>query len=1116
MTDLAPAYMAHRTQLTQSSAANELLSRLRPRGTKSEATPVAPATAPQVPGDDMSAGDIAKDIALGGTVEVPRAVVKGVRDAYQNTINIADELGGWIENSLNLPGVKISGEGIDFISGNELQSLRQSGDDLATRMKLPDIDPPQTVTGSLVKGVTQFLVGMKGANKLLNAAGLQKVSGAANYGRTALQGAIADFAAFDPHQQRLSNLIEQVPALKNPVTDYLSAEADDSAAEGRFKNALEGLGLGVAVDGFLKSVKLLRNANLAKRTLQQAEAVAETAPALPPNAFRELGDEAAEAGAPLVQVKPAKPPADVTPSNVADAAPQKPEVFINFARIDSPDDVKRAMQEMANANAKSIKAAQRGKQTFEQIKLNAEQKDAWNAIASRREGEAFNAETAVAARQLWAASGEKLTSIAKIAADNPSEANLFAFRKMLTTHDAIQREVIAARTETARALASWRIPVGGQKERMRDITNILTENGGTEASRELASRVATLAEAGMYRELGEVVSKTSYAKTRDAVLEGWINGLLSNPTTHIVNTMSNSSVMGLRIAERSVASRIANLFGDEASVAAGEAAHQWFGLTQGLKDAFRYAWKAARTGESGYGIGKLETAREGAITSEALGLSSSGWLGRGMDMLGSVVRTPGRALTAEDEFFKTLGYRMEINAQALRQATQEVSSGKITSDMLKTRAAELISNPPENLRMAAVDAAMYQTFTNAPGSIAKAIGKLTTEYPALKVIMPFVRTPANIMRFTFERTPLAPLMKQFRANVAAGGARRDLALAQMGMGTATMMAAADLAMSGQLSGSGPLDKGTKAAMIRQGWQQYSLKVGDRWFAVNRLDPIGSLLTMSADVVDTLQNAQHEALDDEDTEKLVTATMVAMAANITNKTYLSGLSSVFEALGDPERYSEATVQRMLGSVVPAVGANVARQMDPYQREVYSMLDSIKARTPGLSDSLPPRLNLWGEPVTRDSGLGTAYDAFSPIYSRKPGGEPIDAELIRLEANIGLPRRRTSFDGATVDLSQHPKAYARFVELSGNQLKHPAWGVGAKDLLNSIVQGNHPLSAVYQMRSDGPDGGKAIFIKDILRQYQDLARRQVRDEFPEVAAEVETKKQTARALKYPTIG
>jgi hypothetical protein len=1125
--DLAPAYLEHRTRLAQASAADDMLARVR-AGRPAEGTPAAPATLPEgamepeAP-EGSRVGRIAKDIGL-GVVETPRGVVKGIRDAYQSTISMASELGGWLEEHNLGGGVIIDQSGVRFASGKELSEadVVRPGD-----YELPDIGAPKSVTGGIVKGVSQFLTGMKGANKLLDVAGVPAAAGALGYGRTAVQGAIANFAVFDAHQKRLSNLVQEFPALQNPVTEYLASDPTDNVAEGRFKNALEGVGLGLITDGFFKGVKLLREAGRARGMLDQAAAVPETVPAID-DAFRLLGDEpaagaakAAESGkaageaaeqAPLVGLKTVK---EVDPKALGEAV-EKPEVFINFARIDAPQDVKTAIQQMADLNAESTRAAQRGVQSFEQTKLNASQIDAWKVLQTRRMGEPFNAETALAARQLWATSGDRLTQLAQLASDSPSEANLFAFRKMLSVHHAIQQEVIAARTETARALSSWRIPAGAGKQRLVDIEGILAQNGGTNVSRELASRVAALGRAGMVKEMTEVVERTAYAKTRDAVLEGWINGLLSNPPTHIVNTMSNSLTIGLRMAERAVGGKIARLLGDENSVAAGEAAQQWFGMTQGLKDAFRYAYKSAKTGESGYGIGKLETAREGSITSEALGLSSSGWLGRSTDMLGSVVRIPGRALTAEDEFFKTLGYRMELNAQALRQATSEVNGGQLAATGIKQRIAELIQTPPENLKLAAIDAATYQTFTNTPGKLAQHIGQITSEYPLLKVILPFTKTPANILRFTFERTPLAPLMGQFRQNIAAGGARRDLALAQLAIGTTAMMTAADMTMSGQVSGSGPTDRGTKAAMQRQGWQPYSMKIGKRWYAYNRLDPVGSLFGMSADVVQTLQNVQHEAVDDADTEKLAVATAMAIAGNLVNKTYLSGLSSIFEAMADPQQYSEATIQRMVGSAVPAVAANVARQMDPYQRQVYSMLDQLKARTPGLSKDLPPRLNLWGEPLTYESGFGKAYDFFSPVYTKEGSNDPIDAELLRLESNIGMPRKRTSINGVTVDLTQYPAAYSRYVELAGNALKHPAWGLGAKDLLNQIVSGEHPLSAVYRIRSDGPDGGKDVYIKDLLRDYQDMARQQLLTEFPEIADQVGVKKERQREIRMPTIG
>jgi hypothetical protein len=81
----------------------------------------------------------------------------------------------------------------------------------------------------------------------------------------------------DPHEERLSNLIQEFDILENPVTEFLAASPDDSAALGRFKNALEGIGFDLALAGTfaagVKAVKLYRGgqADEAIKVLKKAE-----------------------------------------------------------------------------------------------------------------------------------------------------------------------------------------------------------------------------------------------------------------------------------------------------------------------------------------------------------------------------------------------------------------------------------------------------------------------------------------------------------------------------------------------------------------------------------------------------------------------------------------------------------------------------------------------------------------------------------------------------------------------------------------------------------------------------------------------------------------------------
>jgi hypothetical protein len=1143
----ANAFMAYRESASNQSAAARLEAMFADE-TPAPAQP-APAQAPVAPGRSV-VGDVAR-----GVVELPRALFTGVRDAAQETLNLFGDIGDWVENQVQTGGFEVSRRGIKPISYEELRTLRAQGRDVSSQVTLKRItggvEDPQSTTGKAVKGISQFVAGFVGASKAVKA--LKPATRAGRVAKAAGTGAVVDFTVFDPQEERLSNLLQEVPVLKNPVTDFLAADPKDSNAEGRFKNAIEGLGVGVAVDGLMLGLKTLRQARIARLRQEEIAKAREAAgveaqrPAVDETAFRNLGDDAPDAplvgvakrqeapkapetpaaapgvpvagGAQPAQLKAARAAAateGVTPAQVVGeggtGVPRGTEpgqVYINFARINAPEDVQTVIKDMADKFAPQVETAQRGVRSFAEIELDAQQVNAWDVLMARRKGDPLNAEQSVAARQLWAASGSKLSEVAKEAATNPSEANLFAFRKMLATHYAIQNEVIAARTETARALASWRIPAGGSAERFRDISQAIEANGGAAVTRDMADRVAKLANAGMYQELDTFVQRGVLARTGDAMQEAWIMGLLSGPKTHIVNVMSNSAVVFMQMYERKVASTVSSILGNSGGVQAGEAMTQWFGLTQSFKDGLRYAAKAAKTGETGFGMNKIELPQTAAITSDAFNLSSQTWAGRAVDGLGNIIRIPGRALAAQDEFFKTIGYRMELNAQALRQAAGEVHSGLIPADGLKARVAELLENPPENLRMSAVDQALYQTFTNSPGKLAQSLQSLKAQYPALTVILPFVRTPANILKFTFERTPLAPLMASVRADLSAGGARQELALARLSTGTALMMVAADMAMSGIVSGSGPKDTRERQALERTGWQRNSIKIGERWYAYNRLDPAGSLLGLAAEMVEILNNSE-----DEDTEESVgeaaVAAVASISATVMSKTYLSGLADLFEAISDPKRYTESFVQRLVGSTVPAIVGEAARAADPYGREVFNMLDAIKRRVPGLSDDLPLRRDLWGRPVSHQSGLGWAYDVFSPIYTKPARNEPIDEEMLRLGKAVSMPSKKATFQGVNIDLNAYPGAYSRYVELAGNELKHPNYDMGAKDLLNAMINGEHFLSEIYNQGTDGIDGTKAEIIDSIVGEYRKLAREQVLQEFPDIQGEIDYFMQTQQDM------
>lgn len=1085
------------------------------------------------------AGRAAADIGEGVFQESPRAIVGGMRDAADEFKNSYLGLVGWLYDK-SPDWIKLTPDDFEGLaSAEQLAKLRSEWPDnpalsLREELTLPDIAEPDSVTGGMIRDVAQFITGFIPALRVAKAAkvgAVSKVAGktAGGFAEASLAGAIADATVFDPHEQRLADMIEQYPQLQNPVTDYLSAKPDDSEAEARFKRALEGLGMGAVTEGMGLALKGLRSVRAARAAKKAAESGDEAAKGVrhevqdaaednlvqveAENALPALGD----ARNPIVQM--IKVSDDQVKTFRGPLIGDDKVAVPNLARIDTEDDVKSVIAKTAEVFSDSIDEARRGKISNEETaKLASDLGMTVDDLLSRRRGEAFNAEEALAARQIMASSAEQLTTLAKRAATvDASQADVAAFRRALAIHTSIQSQVSGMTAEAGRALQSFRIMARGASDRDRQIKEMIDGHGGDLFNRDMAQRLADIAAEnpeGLHKAAREMERVSGW----DQLYEVWVNGLLSGPQTHAVNTLSNTLVAMWQVPERYLASKIGQAFGD-AGVQAGEASAQAFGMVRGFKDGFRLAAKALRSGEGSDLIGKVEQSYRAFTADNFAGtapgrvvnkltagsLENGGIAARAVDLLGEVARVPSRFLQAEDELFKAVGYRMELNAHAYRTAMAEGLEG----DDLAKRIADIVANPPENIHMAAVDAARYQTFTKPLGEAGQAAQKWIRKVPGLRLVAPFVRTPTNILKFVGERTPLAFMSKGIRADIAAGGARRDLALARIGLGSMTMAVASDLVSGGHVTGGGPSDGKLKAHLRNTGWQPYSVKIGDEFYSYNRLDPLGMMLGLAADTTEVMGQAYGED-GEASADELAMAAVMALAKNTTSKTWLTGISDLIDTIEDPDRNAARFLSKFAGTIIPTGVAQTNRTFsDPVLRDTKDldlwgqMVNQIKSRTPGYSDDLPPRTNVWGEPIVLGGGLGP--DIVSPIYQSKAKSSPADEEILRLGTPITMPSR------VVEGVKLKPEEYHRFVVLSGNELKDPSTGLGFKDTLDRLVTGKHPLSSAYKRASEGADGGKALMIQRLMTGFRDAAKAEVMKEFPELRALVnQAKRDKAKAL------
>lgn len=757
---------------------------------------------------------------------------------------------------------------------------------------------------------------------------------------------------------------------------------------------------------------------------------------------------------------------------------------VNLARIKTTDDIKKIIENTGKVLDPDVKtkinvdvtAATRGVQSNEQTKLLADDLGmSVDDLLSRRKGQAFNAEQAVASRNLLVASATNLEKLAKrVKSLEATDTDRLALRKAMDTHVAIQKEVSGLTAEAGRALQSFNIQAKSKKEQLRQINDFLTASGGRGRVDEIADTLINLSDKGASAaQKNRAIDKLSRATTFDMVYEVWINSILSGPITHIVNTTSNATVALYRIPERAVQVGIGKALGN-ADARFGEVGALSYGLAQGLVDGFRLAKEAYKTDGMLDPLTKVEAKNRRSVTAENISKSSvgrnvvnpvlkvldaktldeGGFAARFADGLGTTIRFPGRMLATEDAFFKGLNYRMEVNANAFRQATREGLDGKAFAE----RMAELIDNPPDFIRSEALDKANINTFTNS-NQFARRLGAATDALPVSKFIIPFTNTPANLVKFSFERTPLAPLGKTFRDDIAAGGFRRDEALAKATTGSAMMVAFGWLASEGIITGSGPSDMALKNVKNKV-LPPNSIKVGDKYYSYRRTDPLGMLIGISADMTYLSQE-----MDEAEFSELSAAVTLSIMNNVLSKTWLTGVSDFMEAVSTPVNVEGAATQNFqnyfdnLGaSFVP----NALRQanvnlVDPYMREASGMVAKAMTKIPGFSDNLPLKRDIWGEP--------RLYNLVD-----KAEDDPVMRALAEKNIGVSTPKKIISWNGAATRLTD--EEYSRFVEISRQPAKK------ALDNINSIetMDKEQLEKIVDRILADTAKAGKARLLKE----------------------------------------
>jgi len=517
------------------------------------------------------------------------------------------------------------------------------------------------------------------------------------------------------------------------------------------------------------------------------------------------------------------------------------------------------------------------------------------------------------------------------------------------------------------------------------------------------------------------------------VLGQWMNSILSGPKTLIRNFGSVIRLIGQPIE----VGLVGVMKGDDRLI--GVAGAGFTGMFTSLFDAAQVAGTTIKTGIPATWdqhqiirhAEKMAMLDGMEMMAKTPGQQRTVGFMRFLQAFSEFTGIPNRLMMGGDDFVKVMAARQKIYEDAYLFAFDKVG-GKIGTQNTKEfnswmEHALIAASQKMDVKTgqifddAVLEYAERATFTNAADPDNKffaAFERLAEAdingVPVGRFMMPFVRTPANIMGYQLEMMPLASRLlggyqKAIKENdivkIAEYQGREAIGSLIVSLGYA-------MAWSGHITGNMPADPVLRAQWREAGIPPRSVRVGDKWVSYAWFEPMSNWFASAAD----LGTLEKMGLIGE-TEKLSSTLVFSIAAGFVEKSYLSQLDGISFFLDPVGNYEKLTRQKerfgdpngtldiiassafsAVNSVLPysSLRRSISNSMDPYYREYNTMFDRVLANAlPGLSQTNPlDRSILSGTPMLQPSG--GLWNANVPFELRDVNNDPVAKTLMDINA------------------------------------------------------------------------------------------------------------------------
>lgn len=647
----------------------------------------------------------------------------------------------------------------------------------------------------------------------------------------------------------------------------------------------------------------------------------------------------------------------------------------------------------------------------------------------------------------------KIASDLAIAATNAGQANaqIIAFKKM-TPEGMIMHAQRVIDNYNKKAVARW-----GNKAKKIELTPEDTKKIAEHMHAYAKSNGSRKQQAELYKATRVIADKLPVAPAEK--LKAFLRiSMLLNPKTQIRNVGGNILLQSLETFKdipASAADVVAKAFTGKRTVTPGFNALSWTrGFKEGVSDFMLDV------------IEKVDTSMDATKWELPKGKVFNN------RVLNALDQTTTRLLQAGDRPFYQAAYKQRLDE--LRKLNKvDTPTREMIQDATQTALERTYQDVNEYTKA-------VEGIRKALNNFGSALGLGTQNFGIGNLILPFSKTPANILRKAVQYSPLELLDLTAKA-ISKGKVGQKYFVENIGRmitGSGIIYLGYKMTKDGDMKASLDESEKVRDLQYQKGEMPYSMKIGDKWVTFDALEPIAIPLAVGGELA--------QAGFDEQT---VLEALEKGLNTFFNKSFLQGISRMMSG------YSPAAgiVESLTGSTsqaVPTLFGQVADFMDTYYRDISAegnlekTLKALQKKMPGLRENLPAKIDLLGNPIeTYPASRGKAtypLDVFfNPVRVSEPTTNLAWLELIEL------------FD-ATKDTGHLPQMAPNSLKLPGTDQTHKLTADEKRQFME--IQGDYATELILQLISN-PEymeydpATRQEILEDRMRDVKSAARNDI---------------------------